>query len=139
MAIYGSEWFGVSNQTQIRRANMDVSTASTSWQTASTDSLVKGMYMCSYSYSPSTDAGNYPNGDADTYEMRVTLGGTEQGATLFGNESAPLTYMMASALTVIFYNNATNDLKLQYRTTDADSGGCRGYLKCNVARLMGYT
>jgi len=139
MAIYGSEWFGVSNATQIRRANMDVSTASTSWQTASTDSLVKGMYMCSYSYSPSTDAGNYPNGDADTYEMRVTLGGTEQGATLFGNESAPLTYMQASALTVIFYNNATNDCKLQYRTTDADSGGCRGYLKVNLARLMGYT
>ena len=139
MAIYGSEWFGVSNATQIRRANMDVSTASTSWQTASTDSLVKGMYMCSYSYSPSTDAGNYPNGDADTYEMRVTLGGTEQGATLFGNESAPLTYMMASALTVIFYNSSTNDLKLQYRTTDSDSGGCRGYLKVNLARLMGYT
>lgn len=139
MAIYSSYWGTVSAAAQIRRANFDVSTASTSWQTASTDSLVKGMYMASYSYSPATDAGNYPNSDADTYEMRVTLGGTEQGATLFGNESAPLTYMMASALTVIFYNSGTNDFKLQYRTTDADSGGCRGYLKINLARLMGYT
>ena len=139
MAIYGSEWGNISAAAQIRRANMDVTTASTSWQDACTDSLVKGMYMCSYSYSPSTDSGNYPNGDADTYEMRVTLGGTEQGATLFGNEGAPQTYMSASALTVIFYNNSTNDFKLQFRTTDADAGGCRGYLKVNLARLMGYT
>jgi len=139
MAIYGSQWGNISGAAQIRRAGFDVSTASTSWQTASTDTLVAGMYLASYSYSPSGDSGNYPNGDADTYEMRVTLGGTEQGATLFGNESAPLTYMMASALTVIFYNNSTNDFKLQYRTTDADAGGCRGYLKINLARLMGYT
>ena len=139
MAFYGSEWGNISAAAQINRANYDVQTASTTFQDAYTVSLVKGMYMASYSYSPSTDSGNYPNGDADTYEMRVTLGGTEQGATLYGNEGPPLTYMMASALTVIFYNNATNDCKLQYRTTDADAGGCRGYLKCNVARLMGYT
>tara|TARA_R100000458_G_C8207239_1_gene195914 strand:- start:66 stop:485 length:420 start_codon:yes stop_codon:yes gene_type:complete len=139
MAIYGSQWGNISAAAQIRRAGFDISTASTTWQTASTDSLVAGMYMASFSYSPSTDTGNYPNGDADTYEMRVTLDGTELGATLYGNESAPLTYMMASALTVIFYNNATNDCNFQYRTTDADSGGQRGYLRLNLARLMGYT
>ena len=139
MAIYGSQWGNISAAAQIRRAGFDISTASTSWQTASTDSLVAGMYLASYSYSPSTDQGNYPNGDADTYEMRVTLGGTEQGATLFGNESSPLTYQQAAALTVIFYNSGTNDCKFEYRTTDADAGGVRGYLRVNLARLMGYT
>jgi hypothetical protein len=139
MAIYGSQWGNISGAAQIRRAGFDISTASTSWQDACSDSLVKGMYLASYSYSPSTDQGNYPNGDADTYEMRVTLDGTELGATLFGNESAPLTYQQASALTVVFYNNATNTCKFQYRTTDADAGGVRGYLRLNLARLMGYT
>jgi len=139
MALYGSEWGNISAAAQVRRAGYDISTASTTWQVASTDSLVAGVYMASYSYSPSTDSGNYPAGDADAYEVRVTLGGTEQGATLSGTESAPLTYMTASAMTVIFYNNATNDCKFEYRTTDADTGGVRGYLRLNLARLMGYT
>ena len=139
MAIYGSEWGNISGAAQIRRAGFDITTASTSWQDACSDSLVKGMYLASYSYSPATDQGNYPNGDADTYEVRVVLDGTELGATLFGNESAPLTYMSSAALTVVFYNNATNTCKFQYRTTDPDSGGNRGYLRLNLARLMGYT
>ena len=78
--------------TPTRSTRSDVSHGgNTTFQTAHSNSLNPGVYLVSVSYTPSDDSGNYPNGDPDHWETRITLDGTQVGDTAFGYESAPRT------------------------------------------------
>ena len=133
----GGDFTGV---TPTRSTRSDVSHGgNTTFQTAHSNSLNPGVYLVSVSYSPSDDSGNYPNGDPDHWETRITLDGTQVGDTAYGNEGAPRTYYSAGSLTtVISWRSGAKTIASQYRTTDGDAGGMRGYLITQIAIIMEY-
>ena len=126
--------------TPTRSTRSDVSHGgNTTFQTAHSNSLNPGVYLVSVSYTPSDDSGNYPNGDPDHWETRITLDGTQVGDTAYGNEGAPRTYYSAGSLTtVISWRSGAKTIASQYRTTDGDAGGMRGYLITQIAIIMEY-
>lgn len=111
----------------------------TTFQTAHSNSLNPGVYLVSVSYTPSDDSSNYPNNDPDHWETRITLDGNQVGATAYGNESPPRTFMTAGSLTtVISWTSGAKTIASQYRTTDGDAGGIRGYILTQIATIMEY-
>ena len=126
--------------TPTRSTRADISHGgNTNWQTAHSNSLNPGVYLVSVSYTPSETDSEYPNGDPDHWETRITLDSTQVGATAFGYESAPHTYKTAGSLTcVISWNSGAKTIASEYRTTDADAGGLRGYIITQISILMEY-
>ena len=126
--------------TPTRSTRLDVSHGgNTNFQTAHSNSLNPGVYLVSVSYTPSDDSGNYPNGDPDHWETRITLDGTQVGTTAYGNEGAPRTYYSAGSLTtVISWRSGAKTIASEYRTTDGDAGGLRGYIITQIAIIMEY-
>ena len=123
-----------------RSTRTDVSHGgNTNWQTAHSNSLNPGVYLVHLSYLPSDDSGNYPNSDPDHYEVRFTVNGTQVGDTCYGFEGSPRTYYTGGSLSfVISWTSGANTIASQYRTTDADAGGMRGYLITNITIIMEY-
>ena len=126
--------------TPTRSTRADISHGgNTNWQTAHSNSLNPGVYLVSVSYTPSETDSEYPNGDPDHWETRITLDSTQVGATAFGYESAPHTYKTAGSLTcVISWNSGAKTIATEYRTTDADAGGIRGYIISQISIIMEY-
>ena len=111
----------------------------TTWQTAHSNSLNPGVYLVHVSYTPSDSDGDYPNSDPDHWEVRITMNGTQVGDSAFGYESTPRTYFSAGSLAhVISWTSGANTIASQYRTTDADAGGMRGYLITQISIIMEY-
>ena len=133
----GGDYTGAS---PTRSTRSDVSAGgSTNWQTAHSNALNPGVYLVHVSYSPSESDGDFPNSDPDHYETRITLDGTQVGDTAFGYESAPRTYYTAGSLTtVISWRSGAKTIASQYRTTDGDAGGMRGYLITQISIIMEY-
>ena len=123
-----------------RSTRADVSHGgNTNWQTAHSNSLNPGVYLVSVSYTPSQSDGEYPNSDPDHWETRITLDGAQVGTTAYGYESTPTTYKTAGSLTcVISWNSGAKTIASQYRTTDADAGGLRGYIISQISIIMEY-
>ena len=126
--------------TPTRSTRTDVSVGgNTNWQTAHSNSLNPGVYLVHVSYSPSSNSGDFPNSDPDHYEVRITLDGTQVGETAFGYENTPHTFQTGSSLAhVISWNSGAKTIASQYRTTDADAGGTRGYLITQISIIMEY-
>ena len=126
--------------TPTRSTRADISHGgNTNWQTAHSNSLNPGVYLVSVSYTPSETDSEYPNGDPDHWETRITLDSTQVGATAFRYESAPHTYKTAGSLTcVISWNSGAKTIASEYRTTDADAGGLRGYIITQISIIMEY-
>lgn len=129
----------------IRFNHVDVSVGGTSsWQTAYTTSLGPGTYHINFSFTPSTNSGDYPNGDPDKYQFLMNLDGSgignSSGGVVTGEEAPPHTHMMAASHScVIGWNSGTKSLTWLYRTTDADAGGVRAKLTVSCSRIMGYS
>ena len=123
-----------------RSTRSDVSHGgNTNWQTAHSNSLNPGVYLVSVSYTPSNLDTDYPNNDPDHWETRITMNGTQVGDSAFGYESTPRTYFSAGSLTcVVSWTSGANTIASQYRTTDADAGGMRGYLITQISIIMEY-
>ena len=65
--------------------------------------------------------------------------GWKVGETAYGFEGSPRTYYTAGSLTtVISWNSGAKTIASQYRTTDGDAGGMRGYLITQIAIIMEY-
>ena len=123
----GGDFTGV---TPTRSTRSDVSHGgNTTFQTAHSNSLNPGVYLVSVSYSPSDNSSDYPNSDPDHWETRITLDGTQVGDTAYGFEGSPRTYYTGGSLSfVISWRSGASTIASQYRTTDADAGGMRGYI-----------
>ena len=123
-----------------RSTRADVSHGgNTNFQTAHSNSLNPGVYLVSVSYTPADNDSDYPNSDPDHWETRITLDGTQVGTTAYGFEGSPRTYFTAGSLTtVISWTSGAKTIASQYRTTDADAGGMRGYLITQISIIMEY-
>jgi len=139
MAFYGVGG-DFTNTNATRSSRSDVSHGgNTSYQTAHSNTLTAGVYLVHLSYSPSDSDGEYPNNDPDHWECRITIDGSQVGDTAFGYENTPITYKKSGSLAfVVSWNSGSKTIASQYRTTDADDGGLRGYLITNITIIMEY-
>ena len=138
MAIYGTSFQDAGTQASYNTGQISVNSVSYA-NVVTVNNLDAGTYIAHFCITPSTDSGPYPNGDPDHWETRITLDGTQVGDTAYGYESAPRTYYTAGSLTtVISWRSGAKTIASQYRTTDGDAGGMRGYLITQIAIIMEY-
>jgi len=110
------------------------------WSDTADMTLEPGSYLLCATYSPSSQAGEYPNNDEDPFEMAYSLNGTWQSDTFSGLEANPHTYLKTGQRVWAVESTSSMTVKLGVRkgTADTDSGGTRGRLHWTILRIADY-
>ena len=136
MAYYGSHM----NEAGIQVHHASGSTShggDTNWQTIGTYSdLDAGVYLAWWTFSPGTNDGDYPNSDADAYEIKIQRNGTDLVNTHTHPEGSPDNCRNASGQNCIFTSDGTDDITFHARTSDGDAGGYTARYQLGVHVIM---
>ena len=98
--------------------------------------LDAGTYMCHFSITPSTDSGQYPNGDPDGWYMRIFRNGSVLVDEAYFQEGGSNTYQQSASQSATFTSNGSDDIYFQVRVTDGDGGGVGGRYQTMVFPIM---
>ena len=135
MAIYGSTLHEAGTQVAFSQGTLSVS--NTSYANVYTVSnLDAGTYMCHFSITPSTDSGQYPNGDPDSWYMRIFRNGSVLVDEAYFQEGGSVTNQQSASQSATFTSNGSDDIYFQVRTTDGDGGGVGGRYQAMVFPIM---
>ena len=135
MTIYGSVLRDAGTQVAFSQGTLAVS--NTSYANVYTVSnLDAGTYICHFSITPSTDSGQYPSGDPDSWYMRINRSGSILVDEAYFQEGGSNTYQQSASQTATFTSNGTDDIYFQVRTTDGDGGGVGGRYQAMVFPIM---
>ena len=142
MALYGIGGGTIGTTSFVRSSWVAINLHSTSdWYTAGSNTLTPGTYHLAMTACPSTNSGDYNNGDPDQYQLRMEFDNTTTiGDTPTGYESAPHLYQqtIAGLSYVVGWTSGNKTIRYQARTTDPDSGGFRGALLFTCSRILSY-
>ena len=136
MAIFGTSFQDLGVQHSHNTGNLSVnSTSFTNVVTVS--NMESGAYIAHFSITASNDSGNYPNGDADGWYMRIVKNGTVICSEQFHEEGGTTaTHQKSGSLTATLHSNGSDNLYFQVRTTDGDGGGVAGRYACMTHAIM---
>ena len=135
MTIYGSVLHEAGTSVSVSSGQLSVS--NTSYANVHTVSnLDAGTYMCHFSITPSTDSGQYPNGDPDGWYMRINRSGSVLVDEAYFQEGGSVTYQQSASQSATFTSDGTDDIYFQVRTTDGDGGGVGGRYQTMVFPIM---
>jgi len=135
MTIYGTVLRDAGTSVSFSQGTLSVS--STSYANVHTVSnLDAGTYMCHFSVTPSTDSGQYPSGDPDSWYMRIFRNGSVLVDEAYFQEGGSVTYQQSASQSATFTSNGTDDIYFQVRTTDGDGGGVGGRYQAMIFPIM---
>ena len=135
MAIYGTVLHEAGTQVAFSQGTLSVSGQSHT-NVVTVSNLDAGTYMCHFSITPSTDSGQYPNGDPDGWYMRINRSGSVLVDEAYFQEGGSNTYQQSASQSATFTSNGTDDIYFQVRTTDGDGGGVGGRYQAMVFPIM---
>ena len=135
MTIYGSVLRDAGTQVGFSQGTLAVS--NTSYANVYTVSnLDAGTYICHFSITPSTDSGQYPSGDPDSWYMRIFRNGSVLVDEAYFQEGGSVTNQQSASQSATFTSNGSDDIYFQVRTTDGDGGGVGGRYQAMVFPIM---
>ena len=135
MALFGSNMRDAGTQSSYNTGNLSVS--SVSYQTIVTvNNLDAGVYIAHFNVISSTDGGQAPSGDPDSWYMRINDNSGTICDEQYFQEGGINVYQKSGSLTCTFISDGTNDLYFQVRTTDGDGGGVGGRYSAHTFAIM---
>ena len=136
MTIYGTNFWEAGTKVNEASGSFSVG-ATTAWQNAyNWSDFDEGTYIAWMCLSPSTTDSHSPNSDPDAYEIRIVRNGSAITVEAHQPESTPDTCRRTTMVMCTFQSNGTDDITLQYRTTDADAGGVYGRIQGGAHCIM---
>ena len=135
MAIYGTVLQDAGTSVSFSQGTLSVSATSYT-NVHFVNNLDAGTYMCHFSITPSTSAGQYPNGDPDSWYMRIFRNGSVLVDEAYFQEGGSVTNQQSASQSATFTSNGSDDIYFQVRTTDGDGGGVGGRYQAMVFPIM---
>ena len=101
MAIYGTSFQDAGAQASYNTGVLSVNSVSYT-NVVTVNNLDAGTYICQFSITPSTDSGQYPNGDPDSWYMRIFRNGSVLVDEAYFQEGGSVVYQQSASQSATF-------------------------------------